>query len=177
MPCSPTACDLLPIKSMYLALERLWRVLPVPVLVLDRMPGRLVGLSMGVFIVLRRDYAADRPTVVHELEHCKQFWRGGVMLHMLRYYVSRDYRLRMEVEAFRAELAACDAAARAPRLDDAARALATGYHIGLDVPACRNLLSCSHPFAVSSPTSPVAGAPLRTSSPPVTARSTDSTRR
>jgi hypothetical protein len=162
---------------MNVALERLWRVVPVPVLMLDRMPGRLIGLSMGLFVVIRRDYAADRPTIVHELEHCKQFWRGGVVLHMLRYYVSRSYRLRMEVEAFRAELAACPPALRPTRLDEAARALATGYHIGLDVHACRHLLSCTHPSAGSSTHSPATSSRRQTSSTPVMARSTDSTPR
>jgi hypothetical protein len=162
---------------MKLSIERLWRVLPVPVLAFDRMPGRLVGLSMGLFVVVRSDYAADRPTLVHELEHCKQFWKGGVLLHMVRYYLSRDYRLRVEVEAFRAELDACAPGERIARLDDAARALATGYHVGLDVHACRHLLTCSLPSAGSWPTSQTAGSRLATSSPAVSARSTDSTRR
>ena len=129
-----------PRLTMKLTFERLWRVLPVPVIVLDRMPGRLVGLSMGLFVVVRSDYAGDRPTIVHELVHCRQFWRGGLLVHMLRYYASRDYRLRVELEAFGAELDACDADQRGPRLDDAARALASGYHVGLDVHACRHLL-------------------------------------
>jgi hypothetical protein len=160
---------------MRFAIERLWRVVPVPVIVLDRMPGRLVGLSMGVFVVLRADYARDRPTIVHELEHCKQFWRGGALLHMLRYYASREYRLRVEVEAFRAELDACEPYERAARLDDASRALATGYHVGLDVSSCRRLLTCSHPFDAFWPTSPLAAARPSSSSPAVMARSTDST--
>jgi hypothetical protein len=172
-----SAHELLWSVFMKLAFERLWRVVPVPVLVLDRMPGRLVGLSMGLFVIIRGDYAADRPTLIHELEHCKQFWRGGTLLHMLRYYLSRPYRLRMEVAAFRAELDACEAALRRGRLDDAARALATGYHIGLDVHACRLLLSCTFPFAHSSRPSPSTAAPPQTSSSPVMARSTDSTRR
>lgn len=159
-----------------MTIERVWGVLPVPVLVLDRMPGRLVGLSMGLFVVVRSDFAADRPTIVHELEHCKQFWRGGALLHMLRYYASRTYRLRVEVEAFRAELDACGTDERPARLDDAARALATGYHLGLDVPACRRLLTCSHPFVASWPTSPRIEAPRANSSPAVMARSTDTTR-
>jgi hypothetical protein len=139
---------------MRLTLTRVWRVLPVPILVLDRMPGRLVGLCMGVFVVLRADYAGDRPTVVHELEHCKQFWRGLMLMHMVRYYVSRRYRLAAEVAAFRAELAACDEPERHRRLDEAARALANGYHIGLDTAACKHLLSCPPRSASSLPSSP-----------------------
>lgn len=160
---------------MRVTLETLWKVLPVPVLALDRLPGRLVGLSMGLFVVIRSDHATDRPTIVHELVHCKQFWRGGAVVHMLRYYLSRDYRLRVELEAFRAELEACTPAERGHRLDDAARALASGYHVGLDVHACRLLLTCSHPSDGSWPTSPRGASLLPTSSPAVMGRSTDST--
>lgn len=160
---------------MTLTFERLWRVLPVPVFALDRLPGRLVGLSMGLFVVVRTDYAADRPTIVHELEHCKQFWRGGALLHMLRYYASRAYRLRVELEAFRAELDACRPEERGLRLDDAARALASGYHVGLDVHACRHLLTCSPPSDGSWPASPRAASHPQSSSPAVMGRSTDST--
>jgi hypothetical protein len=163
--------------AMKISIERLWGVVPVPVVALDRMPARLVGLSMGVFVVVRSDYLADRPTIVHELEHCKQFWRGGIVLHMARYYASRTYRLRVEVEAFRAELAACPPHRRRERLDDAARALAGGYHIGLDVAACRHLLTCTLPSDDSWPTSTEGRSRRSTSSPPVTARSIDATRR
>ncbi len=161
--------------DMRLSIERLWRVVPVPVIVLDRMPGCLIGLSMGLFVVVRSDYARDRPTMIHELEHCKQFWRGGVLLHMVRYYASRTYRLRVEVEAFRAELDACEPEERAARLDDAARALATGYHVGLDAATCRRHLTCSHPFDAAWPTSPRATPRRPTRSPAAMVRSTNST--
>jgi len=162
---------------MKISMEMLWGVVPVPVLALDRMPGRLVGLSMGVFIVVRRDYLADRPTIIHELEHCKQFWRGGIVLHMLRYYASRSYRLKVEVEAFRAEIAACPAATLSDRIEDAARALSGGYHVGLDVASCRRLLTT--PFPVVDPWQSADGAGARdaTPLPPVMARSIDATRR
>lgn len=155
----------------------LWKVLPVPIVAFDRMPHRLVGLSMGMFVVVRSDHLGDRPTIVHELEHCKQFWRGGALVHMVRYYLSRCYRLRMEVEAFRAELAACEPEDREARLDDAVRALASGYHVGIDAQACRHLLTCFPPSDDFSATSPGATPPPLTSSPAVMARSTDSTPR
>jgi hypothetical protein len=126
---------------MKILFERLWQVLPVPVLAVERMPGRLIGLSMGVFVIIRSDFAADRPTVIHELEHCKQFWRGGAIIHMARYYLSRAYRLKVEVEAFRAEIAACEPHNAAARLDEAARALSSGYRIERDVEACMALLT------------------------------------
>jgi hypothetical protein len=119
----------------------IWKVLPVPVITVERMPGRLVGLCVGPFIVVRADYASDYPTIVHELTHCKQFWRGLTLLHLIRYYGSRRYRLRAEVEAFRAELDACAPGERRRRLHESARALATSYSLGLDTEACRMLLS------------------------------------
>lgn len=114
--------------------------MPVPVFAVPRLPGRLVGVCMGPFIVLTKDYANDWPTVVHELEHCKQFWRGGLIIHFARYYLSRRYRLRSELDAYRAELDACHPRERAGRLDDSARALATGYQLKLDTATCRKLL-------------------------------------
>jgi hypothetical protein len=158
-----------------LALARIWRALPVPIVVMRRMPGRLVGLSMGMFIIVRADHATDRPTIVHELEHCKQFWRGWGVLHMVRYYFNRDYRLQSELEAFRAELAACAPADRPARLEEAARALATGYHIGLDIDTCKVLLSCPPRFASSCDATPMAEARRPTRSTPALARSTDTT--
>ena len=126
---------------MKIHLERIWKILPVPVVTLRRMPGRLVGLCVGPFIVVREDYASDHPTIVHELTHCRQFWRGLGILHLIRYYGSRRYRLKAEVEAFRAELQACPPAERRRRLHESARSLATSYSLGLDTEACRLLLT------------------------------------
>jgi hypothetical protein len=122
-------------------LHSIWKVLPVPVITLQRMPGRLVGLCVGPFVVVREDYASDYPTIVHELTHCKQFWRGLALLHLVRYYGSRRYRLKAEVEAFRAELDACPPAERRQRLHESARSLSSSYSLGLDTEACRLLLS------------------------------------
>lgn len=119
----------------------IWRAVPVPVLVVSRLPGRLVGVCLGPAVLLRHDYADDWPTIVHELEHCKQFWRGGAVLHFLRYTFSRHYRLDAELAAFRAELDACEEPQRRERLDDAARALATGYRLALDAKTCRRMLA------------------------------------
>jgi len=122
-------------------LHSIWKFLPVPVITLERMPGRLVGLCVGPFIVVREDYASDYPTIVHELTHCKQFWRGLTVLHLIRYYGSRRYRLDAEVEAFRAELDACPPAERRQRLHESARSLSSSYSLGLDTQACKLLLS------------------------------------
>lgn len=129
--------------AMYARLYSLGGMLPVPLIAVPKLPGRLVGICLGPIIVVAKDYANDWPTVVHELEHCKQFWRGGLIVHFVRYYVSRQYRLDSELAAYRAELDACEPNERGSRLDDSARALATGYQLKLDTAACRQLLSAA----------------------------------
>jgi hypothetical protein len=125
---------------MKLRLHTIWRIVPVPVLILRRLPGRIVGLSLGPVVLLRDDHHGDWPTLVHELEHCKQFWRGGALVHLVRYLASPSYRLRAELEAYQAELAACPPTERRVRLYDSAHALANGYGLGIDARACRHLL-------------------------------------
>ena len=75
--------------------------MPVLIVVVPTLPGRLLGLSMGPIVVLEDSVAQDLGTLEHELVHTKQFWRNGLVLHFLRYWMSRNYRLAMELEAFR----------------------------------------------------------------------------
>jgi hypothetical protein len=155
---APPPCHLTPGSpdAVKIRLHSIWRIIPVPVITLQRMPGRLVGLCVGPFIVVREDYASDYPTIVHELTHCKQFWRGLTVLHLIRYYGSRRYRLKSEVEAFRAELEACAPGERRQRLHESARSLASSYSLGLDTEACRLLLSAPpfRPLRREHPTRP-----------------------
>lgn len=141
IPAPPASPDTSPRRLVKIRLHSIWKFLPVPVISLERMPGRLVGLCVGPFVVVREDYASDHPTIVHELTHCKQFWRGLTVLHLVRYYGSRRYRLKAELEAFRAELDACTPGERRQRLLESARSLASSYSLGLDIEACRLLLS------------------------------------
>lgn len=131
---------LLRCRSMKIRIHSIWRVVPVPVIVVRRLPGRVVGISLGPLVLVRHGYHDDWPTLVHELEHCKQFWRGGALIHLVRYLADPRYRLRTEIEAYRAELAACPPAERKGRLYDSADALAFGYGLGVDARACRRLL-------------------------------------
>ncbi len=104
---------------------------PVPFIGMTRMPKTLIGICLGPLVVIRTSALADHPTLVHELEHCKQFWRGGLVVHFLRYLLSHDYRLRAEVEAFAAEVIACEEHERPSRIQESARALALCYRLTL----------------------------------------------
>jgi hypothetical protein len=95
---------------------------------------------------------------------------------MVKYYLSRQYRLRAEVEAFRAELAACCPQSRQGRLEESARVLAACYEIGLDEAACRRMLSgdslaLSPSGSFEAPVRTESNSPLSTS--PLAARAAD----
>ncbi len=116
--------------------------LPFPVLVVGmrRLPGRIVGISLGPAVFVQQRYLADEATILHELVHSRQFWRNGLILHFLRYWLSRSYRLRMEVEAFRAELAWRSPREYPSQLEQAAQALSGRYGLRLPPEQARRLL-------------------------------------
>jgi hypothetical protein len=122
------------------SLKSIYGVIPVPVIASPWLPGRIVGLSLGFAVVVRDDFAQDEPTLVHELVHCKQFFRSGGLLHFILYFVSTKYRLRTEIEAYRAEIDSCDANIALSRLEESASALAHGYRLKLSQSECRTLL-------------------------------------
>ncbi len=103
--------------------------LPVPFIGMTRMPKTLIGVCLGPLVVIRASALTDYPTLVHELEHCKQFWRGGLIVHFLRYMLSQEYRLKAETQAFAAEVMACEEHERPARIQESARALALCYRL------------------------------------------------
>jgi hypothetical protein len=105
-----------------------------------RLPGRLIGLSLGPVIVVERAYAKDHPTLLHELEHSRQFWTGGLLLHFFRYWCSKRYRLTAEINAYALELGHCEPKDREQRLLQAAHALSQGYNLAIEPGACITLL-------------------------------------
>jgi hypothetical protein len=113
---------------------------PALLLVPKRLPGRLIGLSLGPVIIIEQAFATDQPTVLHELAHCRQFWKNGLVLHFLRYWWSAKYRLNAELEAFSIELAACTQAERKVRLKTSANALSNGYRLSICPDQCEALL-------------------------------------
>jgi hypothetical protein len=108
--------------------------LPVPFIGMTRMPKTLIGVCLGPLVIIRSSALTDYPTLVHELEHCKQFWRGGLIVHFLRYMLSQAYRLQAETQAFAAEVLACEEHERPARIQESARALALCYR--LDITEC-----------------------------------------
>jgi hypothetical protein len=122
-----------------------WRQPPnlaIPTLIIGTpyIPGRIVGLCLGPVILIDSRYYEDEGTIIHELIHTRQFWRNGLVLHFLRYWFSESYRLTMELEAFRSELACRSEQEYGDCLDSAARILAGQYRLKISVDRIRTML-------------------------------------
>jgi len=65
-------------------------------------PARFDGYTVGPVVLVRPGTSAA--LLAHELTHARQFWRCWG-LNGLLYQVSRRWRLRFELEAYRAQLA------------------------------------------------------------------------
>lgn len=66
-------------------------------------PKRFGAYTMGLFIFIRPKYREDRGLLEHELTHARQLYRT-FLLHTLFYPLSKKYRLKAEVEAYRVQL-------------------------------------------------------------------------
>ena len=69
----------------------------------DRLPQNSNGCANGPIIRIRPAYKGDEGLKQHEICHVHQWWRT-LGLHSLLYLVSKRYRLRAEVEAYRKQL-------------------------------------------------------------------------
>lgn len=88
------------------------------------LPARFDGYSFGPVVLVRPDSSAA--LLVHEQTHVRQFWRY-LGLNGLLYEFSSNWRLRFELEAYRAQLAVAGPAAA----QGMASSLASNY--GLDI--------------------------------------------
>jgi hypothetical protein len=66
-------------------------------------PKQHQAATRGFVIFIRPEYRNDKGLLEHEKVHRKQ-WLRTLGLHSFMYLFSEDYRLRAEVEAFRAQL-------------------------------------------------------------------------
>ena len=66
-------------------------------------PERFAACAYGPFILIRPNFRADRGLLEHERVHVRQWWRT-LGLHGIPYLLSRSYRLRCEIEAYREQL-------------------------------------------------------------------------
>jgi hypothetical protein len=97
-------------------------------------PKEFATIARGPFIFVRPEFKDDKGLIAHEFVHVSQFWRT-FCLHGLFYLFSDSYKLKSEVEAYKAQLAF--APEQLPRL---AESLATKYDLGITQERAMELL-------------------------------------
>jgi hypothetical protein len=97
------------------------------------LPGSLLGICLGPVVLLHHSLMLDQPSIEHELVHSRQFWRNGLVLHFLRYWLQPSYRQAMEIEAFSAELGNRPEDEYQRCLEMAASSLSSRYGLSIDV--------------------------------------------
>lgn len=60
------------------------------------------GCARGPFVFIRPQYSDDIGLLAHELVHVKQFWKNPIF-HGWMYLLSKAYRFKSEVEAYKAQ--------------------------------------------------------------------------
>ena len=61
-------------------------------------------MALGPIIFIHPDSKDDKSLEEHEQEHARQCWRDWVILWIIKYLFVHDYRLKMEVGAYRRQL-------------------------------------------------------------------------
>jgi hypothetical protein len=61
------------------------------------------GTTYGFIIAIRKKYLGDRGLLEHEKVHVDQFWRTFCLFPII-YLLSKTWRLKWEVEAYREQL-------------------------------------------------------------------------
>lgn len=69
----------------------------------DNVKSGFAGETKAWFIKIRPSYKDDAGLLEHEKIHVKQYWRT-LGFHALFYALSKAYRLRSEVEAYKKQL-------------------------------------------------------------------------
>ena len=94
----------------------------------DFMPDRFAACAKFFVIRIRKQYKGDpreAGLLAHEKVHVNQAWKGLLLGHQLYYTFNKKYRLKCEVEAYKAQIACYDYDV-APQF---AKFLATKYNL------------------------------------------------
>lgn len=92
------------------------------------------AMYLGVCVLIRPKYRDDNALLAHEMVHHEQNKRHWFFF--IRYLTSKKFRLEMEVEAYRVQVAIAPSS-----LDACAKALAENYGLNLPVAYARQLIT------------------------------------
>lgn len=85
-------------------MKTVYKILPVFVNYGDfGVPDKFGACTRAIFVFIRKKYQDDTGLLMHEKTHVKQFYRT-LGLHPFLYLLSKTYRLKSEVEAYREQL-------------------------------------------------------------------------
>jgi len=77
---------------------------PYIVIYTDNVTEGSAGRAKAFVVKIRPEYKDDIGLEFHEATHSMQFWKLGPFFHTLRYALSKSYKLKAEVEAYRKQL-------------------------------------------------------------------------
>jgi hypothetical protein len=118
-----------PVSGFFVSTFRIkvaWNCVPA-LFISSPLPYRIIGICLGPVVLVRRPYLDHAPTIIHEMVHVEQFWRNGTAIHFVRYWLSKNYRLNCELEAFSREIRSLAPEAIINATTEAALSIATGY--------------------------------------------------
>ena len=93
-------------------------------------------------ILIHPSRRGDEALLAHERVHCAQIAAEPfVIWFWAKYLLSPAFRLRVEVEAYRVQIAAKPEAAREVAIETAARLLANNYRLAITLDEARELLT------------------------------------
>jgi len=98
-------------------------------------PNGFAGYTYPFVILINKKYENDIGLLQHELTHIKQIYRT-FGLHLFLYLFSKKYRLKAEVEAYRAQLKYSPNS-----LDKFAMYLSTKYNLNIDFKEAKERIS------------------------------------
>ena len=80
-----------------------YRLFPYLLIYTDKLPYNSNGCANAFVVRIRNSRKDDLGLEFHEATHARQWWRT-LGLHSLLYLISKRYRLKAEVEAYREQL-------------------------------------------------------------------------
>ena len=94
-------------------------------------PSNRGGCTYSFFILVRDEYTGvvRDALVIHEREHVRQWWTGGLFIHNLRYALSSSYRYQCELKAYAVQIKALPEEHRTHYLSYFSHYLATTYDL------------------------------------------------
>lgn len=101
----------------------------------DNLPEGVGGQAKAWFIKIRPEYKDDKGILAHELCHVGQWWRT-LGFHSILYLISKSYRLKCEVEAYRIQLTYSPG-----QLDYFAKRMTEMYGLSITIDEARRLLA------------------------------------